>query len=449
MSLMDSIRAWFSMTSGFDPPMQTRAVPDASVAGFIARIQGARDQVWRIASTDEALGVPAIFSSVTLISNAMGSMSLRAFRDGREVPDTERPRIIIRPNPFSIPRDFYRDTAYSMAVYGEAWWWVAARDFDDLPLSLIPVNPREIIVNENPDDLRFPIIEWRGKTMPNKDMKQITYLRDPGGLRGFGPLQKCGAAVSVAVEAQEWAANFYADGGIPSIGIKTAYPIGGDKDLTDDEAESEADKLRNQWIGKPHNTPRVYGPDIDSIEEFGGNEEGAQMLTARSYNAVEAAQMFNIPAPMIEAAVAGASLTYQNIPDLYDSFARRCLSPNYAEPIEQTMSDLLTRQVVGRFNMEALLRVDLKTRWEVYGLASKVIGVDEAASMAKRKEGLEPGDVEFAPVPQAVPAAVPSSLPIQGRADGIRCASCGKLVARALGPGSSLVCPRCKAVVAA
>jgi len=445
---MDSIRTWFSMTSGFDPPVQARTVPDASLAGFIARIEGSRTQVWRTASTAEALGVPAIFSAVTLISNAMGSMSMKAFQKGRELADDERPRIIIRPNPFSIPRDFFRDTAYSMAVYGEAWWWVAARDFDDLPLSLIPVNPREIKVTEDPKDLRFPIIEWRNRKMPNRDMRQITYLRDPGALRGFGPLQKCGAAVSVAVEAQEWAANYYADGGIPSIGVKMAIPLSGDKDLSDEEAESEADRLAAAWMRKPHNTPRFYGPDVDSIQEFGGNAEGSQMLGARAYNDINAAQLFNIPAPMIEAAVAGQNLTYQNIPDLYDSFARRCLAPNYAEPIEQTMSDLLTRQIVARHNFEALLRVDLKTRWEVYEIASKVIGAEEAAQIARQKEGIAPGDVEFAPVPAAVPQAIPAVLPIQTRTNGVmRCPKCHK--ARFVVESSDplrLQCVSCKTV---
>lgn len=456
MSLMDSIRTWwFSMTSGFDPPdVQARSSFEDN---FIARTfaPSLRSTPWRTASTAEALGVPAIFSAVTLIANSTGSLSMKAFQRGRELPDDERPRIIVRPNPFTTPRDFYRDTAYSMAVYGEAWWWVAARDFDDLPLSLIPVNPREIKVEENPRDLRYPIITWRGKKMPNADMKQITYLRDPGELRGFGPLQKCGAAVSISVEAQEWAANFYADGGKGGTTVKVGYEPGTEED---DDGYTEADRIRNQWIDRAHNSVRVIGPSIEDIDEHEPNEAGAQMLQSRAYNAVETAQMFNMPAPMIEAAVAGSSLTYQNIPSLYDSFARRCLSPNYLEPIEQTMSDLLTRQTVSRFNTEGLFRLDPKARWEIYEIQSRVIGQDDAATIARQKEGIDPGDVEFAPVPFAVPQAVPTEMPTQSRSESpdVRCDGmatkrkagatrierCNRLLSRS---GSFVgQCPRCK-----
>jgi hypothetical protein len=53
----------------------------------------------------------------------------------------------------------------------------------------------------------------------------------------------------------------------------------------------------------------------------------------------------------------------------------------------------------------------MRTRWEVYEIATKVIGVDEAAQWAREREGLAPGDVEYKPVLFAPPAAVPARLP--------------------------------------
>src|SRR4029079_19653945 len=93
---------------------------------------------------------------------------------------------------------------------------------DGVPLSVMPINPAEVGVTEDPRDLRYPIIEWRGKTMPNADMIQLPFMLEPGALRVVGPLQMCGAAISVAVEAQEWAANFFMeDGGHPANVIKS------------------------------------------------------------------------------------------------------------------------------------------------------------------------------------------------------------------------------------
>ena len=105
------------------------------------------------------------------------------------------------------------------------------RDVDGVAQSLFPVPPWEVRVEANNRNRLFPTITWGDRPMRNEDMRQITYLPDRNGLRGVGPLQMCGAAVSVAVESQEWAANFYA-GNIPSIVGET------DADMTEDEMKA-------------------------------------------------------------------------------------------------------------------------------------------------------------------------------------------------------------------
>jgi HK97 family phage portal protein len=280
--------------------------------------------------------------------------------------------------------------------------------------------------------------------MANRDFLQLVYARD--GLRGVGPLQLCGAAISVAVEAQEWAANFFMeDGGHPSIVIKSAVELGEDP-VTGD---SEADLLRDQWMSKPHNTPRVIDPSIESIEEHGVNAQGAAMLQARGYQNAEVATMFNMDSTLLNAAISGSSVTYQNVGTKYEDFLRGCLRPNYLEPIEQTMTDLLTRSTVARFNTAALTLADIKTRYDVYG-----VGIDKGiidSAEARRFEGLEPGDVENAAVPFAPPAAVPASIPVARSAGPVRCSGkrilkgvirpCNKLLAES-GPFVG-TCPRC------
>src|SRR3569832_1300176 len=213
MGFLDGFRALFNDAH----EVQERDV--STPEDFARRILGTGrtwDQPWRLATIRDALGVPAVFGAVTLISNVVSSITLQAFRMGVRLGDEYRPRIVVRPNPFTTPRVFFRDTAYHLATRGEAWWWVGARDVDGSALSLIPVNPIEVTVKTNDRDALRPIIEWRGRRMPNDDMVQITYLPDSTGLRGQGPLQACQAAISVAVEAQEWSAYFYGDCGYPS-----------------------------------------------------------------------------------------------------------------------------------------------------------------------------------------------------------------------------------------
>lgn len=431
MGLLDALSRFLSLEP-YQGPQARVALEYADFETQLASIRGAVTNPWRRPAVREALGVPAIFRAVTLISNTVGGLAFEAWREGVALPQAEAPRIVVRPNPFTTPREFYRETTWSLATVGEAWWWIARRDVDGLALSLYPMAAHEVTVEENSRDLLRPTIRWRDREMRNEDVVQLVFAREPGQLRGTGPLQLCGAAVSAAVEAQSWAANFFAQGGAPSVLIKAAFEL----------AEADAQALKAQWIETPANTPRVIDPQIEDVKDFGLDPEKAQLSEARHYSNGEAARMFGIPGSLLEYVESGSSLTYQNIAQVYDQFVRACLVPNYIEPIEQAMSDLLTRTTVARANLRGLLRADVKTRAEVY---EKLIPLGVMTpEQAQVEEGFLPGDVERAPVPFAHPQAVPASLPIQQRSiPEVRCRACGKMLARAVAP-YEIVCRGCK-----
>jgi len=384
-------------------------------------VQGLLPRPWRAASLSEALGVPAILGAVTLISNTVGSLTMRALRNEVELPPDDRPKVIVRPDPFRAPYLFYRGTAYNMATRGEAWWWIARRDGDGNALSVLNLNPAEITVTENPRNLLRPEIRWRNVVMPNEDMRQIPYLLEPGSLRGVGPLQIAQAAISIAVESQEWAANFYADGGIPPL---VAFS---NEDFSDDPNDpdglTEAERFAGEWNSKGNNRIRVVprsALEPDGLKQFDYNPNGAQMLEARNWQVGDVARMFSMPGTLIEYAIQGSSLTYQTLPSQYDDFLRRCLRPNFLTPIEQTMSDLLPRSTVSRFDTDALTLQDPKTRYETYqiGITAGILTAEDAQA----KEGIVPGDNDNAPVPFSPPKAIPEVLPIQqARSGEVRC----------------------------
>lgn len=455
MALWDRIKMMMAVQPVFESveTLHTRSIEgmdlgSSTLDDMLLRIQGQTARPWRAASIRDALGVPAIFGAVNLIANVTGSLTMRALRNEVELPPSDRPRVIVRPDPFIIPREFYRGSAYNLASRGETWWWAAARDTDGMAISVINVSPAEVTVEEDPADLRYPIIKWRGIKMRNEDFRQLVYAKEPGSLRGHGPLQMCGAAISVAVESQEWAANFYAGGGRPPLIIKAAGSLGENPDFPD--AKTEAQALRAQWMDQDTNTPRVIDDGIEDIKYPPELAQGSQMLEARAHQNIDVATMFNMDAELLNAAVAGSSLTYQNIGGRFDGFVRQCLRPNYLEVIEQTMSDFLPRAIVARFNTSALTLADIKTRFETYG-----VGIDKGildAEEARKFEGWAPGDVENAAVPYSPPQAIPARLPIQLRTEPteVRCdgrrmrggllVTCGKLLA----PDWRGKCPRCK-----
>lgn len=456
MGITDFLKEMFRVNE-----QATQARSGDSIDDLVARLGFAR-QPWHPASVQDALGVPSILRCVTLIATTIGMLSMNAYRNGILLHPEQRPMVMVRPDPFRKPRTFFRDTAWNLATQGEAWWWVAKRDGDGNASALINADPVEVTVEPNPNDAVRPLITWRNLTtitptpanmrpLRFEDFRHLTFVQPSHSLRGQGPLQLAGAAVSVSVASQDFAANFYADSGYGSTVIKAAGTLSPTKG---DDGLSEADRLRAQYRARDQNTPVIIDQGIESIEDHSPNATGVQMLDARMFQTGEAAKMFGLPGSLLDYFAPGSSLTYQNIEGEFTKWVRAGLEPYYLEEIQQEMSDLLTRSTVAIFNVDALFRADIKTRFEVYKL-----GIDSGVltpELAQEKEGILPGDVENAPVPFAAPQAIPSALPqarsAEVRCDGIRVMKgimrpCGKLLAES-GPFVG-TCERCHKVYAA
>lgn len=344
-------------------------------------------------SIREAMAVPAVFRAVSMISNLIGSLSLQAWRNGTLLTDrVQIPRLVTRPGVFSTPRDFYRDTAYSLATRGEYIWWVVDRDDEGLATGLLLLPPQEVTVSW---DEKLPGLvreyNWRNKSIPTDDIEHGFFLRDLGGLRGFGPLQLCGAALSVAVEANEWAERFFRRGGVPSTVLQTDANLNG----------ADALRLVDMWLSRESNEVRVAAGGL-TAHPFMVNPEQAQLLGARQQSATDVATAFGMDADLLNAAVSGSSLTYQNVGQRFDNFIRSTLAPNYLEPIEHGISERLTRTTVARFDLSGLRRADIKTQADVY---SVLIAAGLDSKQAGTIAGLD-SLVETEPIPAPEPVRI-------------------------------------------
>ena len=451
MALWDRVAQFLSLA-----PMRELTIdPFAPAPGLAAQVAAAQERQsqprpWRRASVAEALGVPAYQRAVALIASTTGMLSMQGYQNGALMDDP--PRLIVRPDPNRTPYYFYSKTAADMAKHGEFVWWIATRDSLGFPAALVNVPLFELSVTENPGNRLYPLYQWGDKKSTRYSpanpagsfVHEVYPLGDPLALRGAGPLQLTGAAVSVSVEAQEWAANFYSSGGQGGTVIRTAIEY----------TQDEADLLKARWANSPTNVPRVITPTIESVEYQDVNPQGAQMLDARENQNGEASRTFGIPGSLLEYVASGSSLTYQNRAELKGALIELCLMPLYLEPMEQAMSDLLPRSVVARFNVKGFLRADIKTRFDVHKIA-----IDSGiypAEFAQREEGIIAGDVEYAPVPASPPSAVPDSVPwaLSRGPSEVRCTGsltirgqsqrCNRLLSTA-GPFHGM-CPKCKAL---
>ena len=368
--------------------LQTRSldsfVDHPGLTEQLLAVQGIHSDTWNPPTIREALSVPAVFRAVTMISNLVGSLTLDAWRNGTRLTGQDIPMLVSRPGVFITPRDFFRDLAYCLATRGEGILWIVDRDPDGLARKMLILPPAEVIVSWNE---RLPLVRdyrWRNREIPAEDIEHVTFSREPGALRGQGPLQLCGAALSAAVEADEWAARFFKRGGAPATVLKVPVSMN----------DNEARALVERWLAREGNEVRVASGGSDPVA-FQVNPEAAQLLESRRFSAAAVATMFGMDADMLNAAQSGSSLTYQNVGQRFDNLVRSTLAPNYLEPIEHGISERLSRTTVARFSLQAFTRADVKTQSEVYAtLTTAGIPPVQAAEIA----GLS-GLVDTVPIP--------------------------------------------------
>ena len=363
----------------------------------LAAVQGIRLGSWNPPSIREALSVPAVFRACTLISNTLGMLLMEAFRDGVKLPD--QPALVMRPGLDGTPRDFWRDSAWGLATRGEFLWRIVDRNLEDgraRKLMILP--PAEVTVAW---DTTVPFMRqytWRNLKLDPADVVHGFFARDPWGLRGFGPLQQCGAALSAAVEAEEWAARFFAEGGAPATVGKVPGRL----------TKDEAGRLRDQYLDPEGdgtsraNSFRIADSGMDIVAHQ-VNPESAQLLESRQHSSGNAATMFGINGHLLNYTAAGSSLTYQNVGEVFVDFVRTSLAPGYMVPIEDAISDLLARGTTARFNADELYRADIKTQADVF---STLVTAGMQAEEAARRAGFDQS-AELAPMPlQSVPTNI-------------------------------------------
>jgi HK97 family phage portal protein len=331
----------------------------------------------------DALGVPAIWRAVSLLATTVGSFQLKEYVNQTEV---DPGRFVRRPSRSWTPGDFFRDMTAYMASRGESIALVTARDFQGFASDVRLVAPYLMQSEWDGLDHDWRFTDQQGRQIPidRANVIHITLMRDEATGRGIGPLQRCGVALNVAVEADRWASRFYV-GGVPSVFLNSENPINA----------TEAATVKEQWLTDPPNVPKVghgYTPSTLNV-----NPEVAQLVQSRMHSRGDAAVAFGIPGKLLEYASSGSSLTYQNVGDLATELVRLTLAPQYLEPIEQHFSDLLPRGHEVRFDVEGFQRADVKTRYEVYtqGIDAGIFTPEYAA----QQEGILGGSPEVRPVP--------------------------------------------------
>jgi len=345
------------------PHFEERDV-DGPAAGVIPP---ARSDVSTI-SVEQALSIGSVYRCVSVITASVAQMPLAVYRDGVEIAS---PTIIKQPNVNQSQRQFVKDTVWSLATYGNAYW----RIYGEYPSyqNLEVLDPTQVTV----------MVDEDGKNryyVGSDEVRSIKHLRlgaRPGELKGRGPIQFGQKELAGAIKVRAFADEWFGNSGVP-VGMLTT-----DQRLNAKDAQD----LIDAWKKFVSDNGTALMQQGMRYEFLNIKPADAQFLEIQQSQTVAIARLFGVPATLLASGNEGNSNTYSNQQELFQQFLQTTLV-DYLNEIEDALSSLLPRGQSVEFKEDALLRMNTETETAV-AVAQVQAGLMTANEWRKGK-GLPP-----------------------------------------------------------
>jgi HK97 family phage portal protein len=186
------------------------------------------------------------------------------------------------------------------------------------------------------------------------------------GVRGYNPIQLAREGIGLGMAAERFGGTLFGNGATPT-GILTT-------ETRPDEPTQK--QIKNAWneihsgVYNSHKTALLTGGM--KYQQISINPEEAQFLDTRKFQISEIARLFRLPPSMI-GAPSGDSQTYANHEQRMLEFAQMSIRPWNVRWEQELNRKLFTPRERSRyfveFNMDGILRADIKTRYESFSLA--------------------------------------------------------------------------------
>lgn len=381
-------------------------------------VQGAKktwltDLFGNMSSTDivvtenNAMQVSAVFACVRIIAETVASLPLNVYE---RLPDGGKTRAPTHPL-YSVLHSYGNDemTAFSvrellqthLCLYGNAF---AEIEYDAAGRirGLWPLRPDRVTPFRTPDGpIAYQV------TLPNG--QQVILPKDRifsivgfggDGIKGASVLQMARESIALSIATERYGAKFFGNGARP----------GGVLEHPATMSQEAQDRLRSSWNEMHSGLDRAHRIAIleegMSYKAIGLPPEDSQFLETRKFQIGEIARIFRIPPHMIGDL---ERATFSNIEHQSIEFVVHCIRPwlvRWEQSIQQQLfSDRDRPRYFAEFNVDGLLRGDIKSRYEAYAIGRQNGWL--SANMILTMENMDPigpdGDIYLVPL-NMVPA---------------------------------------------
>jgi HK97 family phage portal protein len=369
-----------------------------------------------------AMRFSAVFASIRVIAETRGSLPIHVFerkKSGKRALVSQHPVSIAlstQPNDDMTPMVWSETCTAHVLSWGNSPCEIVWGDRGEL-VSLIPRHPSLVTPYRNSNgELMFEVKPESQERPRNLDRSQMIWVPGLGGngIVGWSPIRLAAESIGIGLGQDQMAAAYFGNKAKPGLVVTAPGSI---EDTAYARLKNELD---TQYQGSNAFRALLLENGLTAAPLTIPMNE-AQFLESREFQGEEiACRWYRLP-PHVVGFLRRATFSNIESQDLY--FEKHTMRP-WLIRFEQEMNrKLFSRNEWGRFyvkhNVDALLRADIKTRYEAY--KSAILAGWKNRNEIRDMEDLNPVDgLDDYPLPEAIfgKSAQADGQPKEGTDDG-------------------------------
>ena len=331
---------------------------------------------------DKALESSAVYASIKVLAETLASLSLNLFKrlpddGGRElVTDDKGPGLIhLKPNDYMDSYEWIEGLVTQLKLRGNAYHRIYR--YGGKITQLIPYSPDKMTVEQNNGSIIYNYTHPDGK-IEKMFASKIWHLKElsissthndsdaPEGVLGIAPIETGKETIGLSLAADEFAARFFSNNASFGVSLETEAKLSENARKNLKDSLANFGKLENKWKS-------LILEEGLKLNKLGFTNIDSQFLETRILSIEEIARIFRVPSILI--GHPDKTMTYASAEQLFLSFVIHAIRP-LAIRIERSMNRFLLTdeerpKYYYEFNLDSLLRGDVKARNEAYALGRK------------------------------------------------------------------------------
>lgn len=329
---------------------------------------------------ETALEVPAVWDAVNFLARALANLPLHPYQDaGGDAKRIDGDLAMIldeAPNGEWTSFEWRRYTWQQVFTGGRGLSWIERRGVT--PIGIWPMDPTLTTVARINGR---KVYKFNGKDYSAADVIDIPFMLKTDQIASYSPILKHRKTIGLAIAMNNFAGNFFGNGGMPPLSLEGPLPSGADS-----FKRAVADIKRSVDMARAANSAFFAMPPGHSLKQVGIEPDKGQMSEARLFQIQEIARIYGLPPVFLQDLSKG---TFANT-EQQDLQLVKHLIAHWAKAFEDELNLKLfgqrRRKKYVKHNLDGMQRGDFKSRTEglARGIQTGQLTPNEARALENR-----------------------------------------------------------------